>query len=351
MKIDIKKLLSFLFLFGTIAVVLVIAFSNSELTDAWQTLFTLNPKWVLAAFGGWATYVFFDAVSLYYFLRKQGRRVPFYYVLFVALIGMYYSNITPGAGGGQPMQIYYLSKKNVPVGIGTSAVAIRLLCMQFMVVSTGLLLWFFNREAMAAQLGHVKWIIIIGGIINFSAVPLILLIAFYRPPVQGLLNFGIRLGTKIRLVKDPVGLSIKANAILDSYHASILQVSKAPFQILVQMLLMGLSMFGQLSVPVSVYYAFGLSGTPWQHILAISYMIFWSASYMLPPGGSGAQEGGFLVYYSGIFTSGTIGLALLVWRFVGFYLGILLGPLLTCIYKFASRRKARREAVKKDGQT
>ena len=344
MKINVKKLLNFLVMFGTFAAVLIIAFSNSELTDAWGTLLTINPIWLFTGILGWVGYIFFDSVSLYRFFLKQGYPIPFYYAIYVTVIGSYYSNITPGASGGQPMQIYFLSKKGVPVGVGTSAATLRLFSMQFMIVATGFVLWLCNREAMAAQLGSVKWLIIVGGVINFSAVPLILLVSFYRPPVQALARFGIRLGAKIRLIKDPDRMLLRANDLLDTYHTSMVQVSKAPFQVVEQMLLMGLSWLSVLSVPVSVYYAFGFSDTPWYHILTISYMIFWSASYTLPPGGSGVQEGGFLVYYRGIFTSGTIGLALLVWRFITFYLGIFAGALLTLFWNFASKRKEKQSA-------
>ena len=56
-------------------------------------------------------------------------------------------------------------------------------------------------------------------------------------------------------------------------------------------------------------------------------MLFISASYTPLPGASGAQEGGFLLYFNGIFTEGTIGLALLVWRFFTYYIFLLIGML------------------------
>lgn len=339
MKINLKRLLNFLFIAATFALIIIVAFSNNEMTDAWNTLFTLDPKWLLGALAGWLCYLLFDALSLHYSLSKQGYRLPLRQIVYVSLIGFYYSNITPGASGGQPMQIYYLNKREVPVGIGTSAITIRLFCMQFMVVLIAVILWLINREALSTQIAGVEWIILVGGIINFAAVPLILLVGLYRPPVQALVNFGIRIGAKMRLIKNPESTSLRVNATLDTYHASILQVSKNPRQILVQLLLMGVSMLGLFSVTVSVYYAFRLSGTPWHHILTISSFLFLSTSYTPLPGASGAQEGGFLLFYKGIFTSGTIGLALLVWRFFTYYLFLIVGALLTLITNLRPKRK------------
>ncbi len=344
MKIHWKKLLNLVFIGATILFVFIMAFSNSELTDAWQTLFTLKTRWVLCALLGWFVYLLFDTLSLHSFLRFQNQKVPFRFSLFISLIGFYYSNITPGSSGGQPMQIYYMNKRGIPVGVGTSGITLKFFCMQFMVMLMGLALWLLNRQAMAAQLGVVKWIIIIGGIINFSAVPLVLLAAFNRPLLQAVVNFFIRLFAKLRLVKNPDHTILRVSVVLDTYHESIRQVSSHPFHVAAQMLLMGVSMLGLLSIPVSVYHAFDLSGTPWPQILTSSVLLFWSASYTPLPGASGAQEAGFLVFYQGVFTSGTIGLALLIWRFFSYYLFLLFGAATTVIYNFLPSRHRKKTA-------
>lgn len=61
------------------------------------------------------------------------------------------------------------------------------------------------------------------------------------------------------------------------------------------------------------------------HVLTVSFLLFVSASYTPLPGASGAQEGGFLVYFGSVFTGGTVSVALLVWRFITYYLCLLVG--------------------------
>jgi len=100
-------------------------------------------------------------------------------------------------------------------------------------------------------------------------------------------------------------------------------------------------------VPVLVYRALGLSGTPWYHLLTVACMLFVSASYTPLPGASGAQEGGFLLYFRGLMPEGTISIALLVWRFMTYYLCLLVGgadQLYVFIRKRLRRRNHREEA-------
>lgn len=341
MKPSVRKLLSALFIVGTLGVVIVIAFSNDELSNAWETLFTLNPRWLFLAALSLFLYYFFDVLSYHYFLRKQKTPVRLRRIMFISLMGFYYSNITPGASGGQPMQVYYMNKAGVPVGVGSSAVSLRLFCNQLMVVAVGGALWLLNANFVNAHLSGMRWAIIIGFLINFAAVPLVLLAALHRTLVQAVLFFLIRVGAKLRLIKDANAAQMRVNRVLDSYHSSILRLGRHPGQILTQMLLAGLSMLSLMAVPIFVYRAFGLTGTPWYHLLTASYLLYISASYTPLPGASGAQEGGFLVFFRGLFTSGTVSLALLVWRFITYYSFIIVGALVTVCHNL--RRKGGRD--------
>ena len=170
MSAKLKNILSFLFIALTLVAVFCIAFGNPELSDAWDTLRGLDGRWIAGLFLCWASYTFFDALGTWYCLRKQGFRLNLWTVLSVTLIGFFYSNITPGASGGQPMQVNSLRKAGVPVGNGTTAVTIRLIANQFMVSVLSLLFLLFNRTFVYQQLGGGIWAVRIGWIINFAVV-------------------------------------------------------------------------------------------------------------------------------------------------------------------------------------
>lgn len=346
-----RNLLSLLFILATLGLVMIFAFSNSELSNAWGALFTLDLKWLLAALAGWFAYMAFDMLSLHYFLRKQKHGIAMNSSCYVTLIGFYYSNITPGASGGQPMQVYYLSKRGVPVPIGTSAISTKFFAQQLMIVLLSTVFWLTNASFVDAHLGALRWAIYIGYAINFASIPLILLVALHRPLVQAIVTFLIRLGAKLRLSKHPEETIVRVSAGLDVYHASILRLAKHPRQIIWMLVLAGLSVMGLMSVPCFVYHAFRMSGTPWYQLVTLGFLLFVSASYTPLPGASGAQEGGFLAFFNGMFTQGTIGLALLVWRFFTYYLFLLVGAFISIAghlrgSRFTTREK--RDAVPAD---
>ena len=324
-----RNLLSFLFIAATLGLMIVLVFSNNDLGSAWDALLTLDVGWTLVALLCIAVNVLFDTLGLHYFLRKQKYPVTLRTACYTSLIGFYYSNITPGASGGQPMQVYSLSKKNVPVPIGTSAISIRFLAQQIMMVVVTTALWFTNKGFVDAQLAGVKWAIYIGYAINFASIPLILLVALHRPLVQLTITFFVRLLAKLHLIKHPERRILRISAGLDVYHASILRLGKDPGQLLWMLFLAMVSTLGLMAVPVAVYHALHMSGAKVFQILTASYLLFVTASYTPLPGASGAQEGGFLAFFQGIFAPGTMGVAILVWRFFTFYLFLIIGAVMS----------------------
>ena len=112
---------------------------------------------------------------------------------------------------------------------------------------------------------------------------------------------------------------------LDHFHGSLFDLVGHPVHLLLQFVIIIVEMCCLMLVPLMVYKALGLSGTPWYHLVTIAYLLFVSDSYTPLPGASGAQEGGFLVYFNGLFPSGMLSVALLVWRFTTYYLFLILG--------------------------
>jgi len=344
MKPGVKRLLSFLFIAASIGVVIWIAFSNQELENAWEAMGRLDLKWVAAALLCWGVYTFFDGLTYWAYLHRQHFRISVGRAYLIALIGFYYSNITPSAAGGQPMQVNSMRKAGIPVGYGTMAVTVRFIVNQFMISFLGLVFYLFHADFVNQQLQGARWWAFGGWLFNFLSVPLVLLAAFRRDWIQRFSAWVIRLLEKIRLVKNREMVMARVTETLDTYHTALRDLMRQPGQILLQFLIGGISLMGLMLIVVAVYHAFGLYEVSWSKMTAISTLLYLSASVTPLPGASGAQEGGFLLYYKGIFKDGTIGLALLVWRFFTFYLFLIVGVFTVILENALVRRERRRQA-------
>ncbi len=329
MKASTKKLLSFVFLLFTLGLVLYLGFSGNDITALWGALKQLSWVYLLLCLLCWVCYALLDALSLYYFLKKQGYPLPFAKVLYVSVIGIYYCNITPGASGGQPMQIYEFKKRGVPIGISGSALTIKFFCFQLMLLVVGTILWLFQPAYVASQVGGVTWVILMGYLFNFLSIGILLTMAISKRAVRTIITLCIRIGVRLHICKDPEKSTIKWEANCDSFLSSVQLIRSRPKELMVQFGIALLQLFALMCVVPAIYYAFGLSGASMLQQLTISVLLYISASYTPLPGASGAQEGGFAVFFAGIFPPAFLFVSLLIWRFFTYYLSLFVGAFLT----------------------
>jgi len=346
-----KKSINFglIFVLAVVGLTIWIVFRNQELPSVLNALSSLDHRWILAAFGCWFGCVLTEAVWLACYMHHQGYAVRFPYIFFVSVMGSFYCAITPGASGGQPMQIYYLSKRGVPAGVSSSALSIRFIQSHALITLLTLILWFVRGGLIGEQLSSVRWLIIMGWIVHLAGIVLVLLAAFWKSAVHKAADWLIRAGIKLRIIRKPTVVSEKLCRWIDGYHKNIRAAGQHPKQIILLTLLTFLSQFLTMATAVCVYRMFGLTETSGTDLLSIAYLLHLSASYNPLPGASGAQEGGFLAFFTGIFPPDKIGLAMLVWRFFTYYLHLLAGSgtLLTGMLRraFGKRRVGKQKSA------
>ncbi len=319
------KVLNALFIVGTFAVVVFFAFRSGDISQIGQALGSVNPWWLIGALGCFVVHAFLEGMSVHVFFRFQGIKAPLGTSVLVGLIGMYYSAITPAATGGQPMQVYAFKSRGIPPGIATSALAVKFFCWQSALLIMGGVLWLIFPNVVSSALQKGVWVLTVGFFANSVAVLLVILLAVSRNTVRAILIFFVKLAHKVRIVKDVARTSSKWDAALMDFHASVDLLTRHPFQFLVLFLMSALQVSALMSAVYFVYRGFGLSSAPYMHLLTIQLMLHIAASFTPLPGASGAQEGGFYLFFGNFFPSDIIFAALLIWRFATYYAAIIAG--------------------------
>jgi len=339
MKTKRTNLLGMLVILGMLAITLLIVFNNNDWETVIATIGSLSPGWMAGAVLCWLGYLYFDGLGFYHYLKKRGYPITTRYTLFTALMGAFYSGVTPGATGGQPMQVYYLKKRQVPVSVSTSVISIKFILGQLSTVVLVPVLWLVNWDFVNAQLGGVRWLILTGWFIHLVGVVLTLMITFCRPVILRPAHWLVKAGAKMRILRDEEKARSQLERVLDSFHANVMTLGKDPVELISLTLTSVISLFLLMSVIVCVYEAFRQTGANWGDLITSAYMLYLSASFNPLPGASGAQEGGFLVFYRGLFAPGEISLAMLVWRFVSYYLSLMAGAATLMIVTFRRKKQ------------
>ena len=320
----IQKILSALLIIGVPVIVIVIGLCSGDLAASWEALQRARPVFLVCAISCYAGYLMGNGLSLIASLRSQGYRFGLGDAFITSCLGQYYSNITPSASGGQPMQIYRMHKRDIPIAVATSATVMHFIAYQIMITvlttALGIAYWQYIYD----HLRSYWFILLIVYLINALSGLGVMMLSCTRRPVRFVLRWIVRLGERFRLLKDPQATHDKLTQTHDRFYDSMRVMLHHKGLIAWQMLICGLQAVALMSVLYFVYRALGFYGFTWPFMVAMSFMELISAAYAPMPGASGARESVFTLYFGQIFPGSTRIVALLIWRFISYYLLILI---------------------------
>lgn len=341
-----SNLLNALVILFTIVLVIYLGAKNGDIGDAYRALRSAETGWLLAAAGAWGVFVIFESMGLHVFFRQQKVKAPFRSSLLVSLIGMFYSNVTPAATGGQPMQVFAFKKRGVPTGLSSSGLAVKFFCYQTALLALGGVMWLVHPGLVARCIARGRVLVATGFVLNGVTVAAVILLAINKNIVRGIITLLIRAGKALHLVKDVAQATSRADAALADFHASVDMLTHHPVQLLG---LLGVSMIqvlGQMTIAYCVYRAMGQSTALYTEILALQVLLQIAASFTPLPGASGAQEGGFYLFFQDMFPESKLLGALLLWRFFTYYLTLIVG--LGCVVADSAGSIRRSKGAKPD---
>lgn len=343
-KINLQQLLSFLLLVLTLGIVLYIGLTSTDLNDVARALRSLTPACLLMLLLSWMLYVLFNALTMMHFLHVQGYQIKLWQALHAAMVGIYYCNVTPGASGGQPMEMYELNKYGVPIGISGSGMAVKFVVFQSVLLISGAVFSLFNLEFVRNHLDGSLWFVLLGYLANFFSIGMVVLMAISQKAVRWIIDRCIRIGCKFHICKDPDASREKWENHCQSFLNSVQLMVRNPRDLLVQCLIAFGQLMSLMVVILTVYHALGLSGESLFELTTMGVLLYIGASYVPLPGASGAQEGGFAVLFRGIFPDSQRFVALLVWRFTTYYLSVIVGAIVTTVENVAGMRRGKGES-------
>ena len=113
-------------------------FKDQPVTRLLQILGRLKPGWLVLGLGLMLVFVGCEALCSHLILGRLGHRAPYRHCLGYSFVGFYVSSITPSATGGQPAQVYYMSKDGIPAAHGALNMMLIAVCYQVVVMGYAL---------------------------------------------------------------------------------------------------------------------------------------------------------------------------------------------------------------------
>ena len=273
--------------------------------------------------------ILFEAVNHYYNLKVLGYKVNVWQAIKYAIVGFFFSAITPAATGGQPLQIYYMHKDNISYTHATIAVLTQTFAYLTSMVVLAIFGYIVNYNYISS-LGFIEYFFFIGIIVNLVIVSFTLIAMFNKKLSQKLVDFIYKILHKFNIEKAKT-FKEKLEKQLVEYHDSakfLLNNKKVLIRTLGATLC---QLITYHSVAFFVYVALGMHHLNYIRITSLQSALYLSVSILPLPGTVGVNETGFSLLYNPIIPKNIVDSAMLLTRGTSFYLYVIITGIILLI--------------------
>lgn len=331
MKIkSISKNNKFSFIFILFLTGLVLFFSlKDNFFEVVKQIRNLNLFWLLVAFllviGHW----FFSSLAMYLIGKKFNSNLKFNNVFKLNIVTQFFNGVTPFASGGQPYQIYALKKEKLSLVDSTNISIETFVTYQLALIILGSIAIICNRIFnIFPDVSFLKFLVLIGFLVNLFVGLGLFTISFAQKFNNFVLKHLIRLGSKLKIIKDKEEIIKKLNNYTKTFHDGTTNLLKDKKNLVVIVVLQTISLITYYLVPLAILYSMGdySSFSVLISIITTSYVMIIGAFVPLP-GGTGGLEYSFISFFGNFIGGSKLTVLMLMWRFTTYYFGIIAGAI------------------------
>jgi len=174
-------------------------------------------------------------------------------------------------------------------------------------------------------------------LVNFLVLLVSFILSFGKKVNRIICLKGIDLLNKLKLIKNPEKLKKDFNTYLDNFQKNAVKLRKNKKIVLKCILINIFAILVWYSMPYFLGLGLGINFTLLEAIVATSYVMI-MGSFVPIPGGTGGIEYGFIFFFKYLVKGSILNGLMLVWRFISYYLGIIIGAIFLSIH----RKKAKK---------
>ena len=338
MKTDSKGMLkNGIFFILILILTYIFIFSKINIKELLESLKNTNLLLILIAFILASNNITFEAINLKRNFKLLGDNVKFKTCLKYAIIGFFFSSITPATTGGQPMQIYTMSKDKIKISHGVPALFAPYICYMIIAVSLSIIGFIANYNYISG-IRFFKYLVYIGLLANSLITIFVIIAMFAKKLSHKFLKFIISIIEKFDDSKAKV-VNQKLLNQLDEYHKSANFIISHKFATLKTFLISFLQIVSIHSVAYFIFWALDYHEYSYLQMLLLQSVVFISVSAIPLPGTVGVSETGFAVMYNMLFPVTVVETSMLLSRGVSFYLLVIITGITLAIISLKNKVK------------
>jgi len=324
----IKKNRNVILLFIFTGVVLFLTLKDGFFVVA-EEILNLNLYWILVGLVFMLGFTVFRALGTKILINQKYPKFKFISTFLMLLSSQFFNAITPYAVGGHPVSVRIMHKEKIDISDGTNYTIQMFLVYQISLVILQvisiILILSFNLYSNNVLIN----ILAFAGLVLDIAIVIILFVLSSAKKLNILIvSFIIKMLAKLHFIKNKDEMLTKWEKNLNEFHANAQELMKDKKKFVMAVVYHLIALIGLYLVPLFVLYATGdyNSFDAIKCVVTVAWIVM-IGDLFPTPGGVGGVEYGFTVLFGAYVAGPILVVIMLVWRFMTYYLNIILGSI------------------------
>ena len=337
--ISIKSFKKNLLMFFVLIIIIFLTLNSIYDKESLKLIITGFPKikfeYICIGFGLMILYYLLYGYYFTYTFKLFNIKVPLLKGIFYGLVEFYFSGITPSATGGQPVQMYYMSKDKIPIKNSYIALLINTMFFKIAIIVLGILCLFMKQNIIGCFKPIHMGFFYLGLVCDILFCVLLCIFLFNSKIIKKALKWIFKFFKKFHIFKKYTDKDV--DEIIVDYKSDLNVLLSNKFKFLYSLFLVFIVRIIYFSIAYIVYRGLGLSGYSYFDMLAIQISVQMAIEMVPIPGGSYVSEKMFYYIFSIVFLTEFASLGMLLTRAFIFYIPIIVTGIIIFIYNIVNK--------------
>lgn len=326
-----KNIWNVLFLVLVFTLTIWSIFKGKDLETIWYYVKKANAGYLIISVVCVILFIWGESIIIFYMMKTLSQKIRAGRCFLYSFIGFFFSCITPSASGGQPAQIYYMRKDDIPIPVSTLVLMIVTITYKFVLVVIGIAILVIHPGQVMSFLKPVIFWCYMGIALNVFCVTAMFILVFHPSLAKSIMMGGLKLLQHIHFMKKNTERLKKLDKSMNLYSTTADYFRSNKIVVWNVFLITIAQRVILFFVTYFTYKAFGLTGSSMTDIVLCQAMISVAVDMLPLPGGMGISEQLFLAIFLPIFGPVLTLPAMLVSRGISYYSQLTISAVMTVV--------------------
>lgn len=303
-----------------------------------ENIKNIDIKYIIICFIILILYFLLQGIYMKSILETLKKKITLKKGVFYSVVEFYFSGITPSSTGGQPVQLYYMTKDKIPVRKSYITLMLNTVYFKLIVLIMGVVALIFKSDLIFKSRGVYIFFFMLGLIVDSLIILLCLILTFKQKLIKNILVKIKKFGLKFKLMSKKME-SMDVDEITKRYKDEIKFISAHKWVVFVNFVITFVQRILLFSIAYVIYRALGFNNYSYFDLLLVQIIAQVSIESFPLPGGAGLSEGILHNMFTMLYASKLADVGMLLTRTFSFYIPLVISGLIILVYNITNKKK------------